>query len=158
MLTIHGRTAKQMSTGEADWEAIEHVRHLRDRIAPDTLIVGNGDVSSREAGVELAERHGLDGIMIGRGIFHDPFVFAQNSPWAEYTKEQRMAIYAKHVQLFAKTWQHGERRVETLNKFCKVYINGFDGASQMREKLMAASSTDELLEILSQELTSKVTS
>ncbi len=86
--------------------------------------------------------------MIGRGVFANPFVFATDSPWTNYTKEQKIALYRKHVQLFADTWKHNERRVVTLNKFCKVYINGFDGAKELREKLMAARSTDNLLALL----------
>jgi tRNA-dihydrouridine synthase len=82
MLTVHGRTTKQMSDVPADWQRIGAVRELRDRLAPDTLIVGNGDVQSRAQGEALARRYKLDGIMIGRGIFHDPFIFASQSPLA----------------------------------------------------------------------------
>jgi tRNA-dihydrouridine synthase len=148
MLTIHGRTRKEMSKVPAHWEDINTVRQLRDRIAPGTLIVGNGDVENRAQGLELAREYQLDGIMVGRGIFHDPFLFAENSPWGTYTKAQRVALYAKHVKGFAETWPHGERNVATLNKFCKVYISGFDGAKELRERLMQAGSTDELLAIL----------
>lgn len=148
MLTIHGRTKKEMSKVPANWDVIGQVRELRDKHSPDTLIVGNGDVESRQQAEELANKYKLDGIMIGRGVFHDPFVFAKNSPWQEYTKEQRMELYKKHVQLFAETWQNNERAVHTLNRFCKVYIQGFDGAKELRENLMLANSTDELLKLL----------
>lgn len=148
MLTIHGRTRKEMSEVPAHWDEIGKVRELRDRIAPSTLLVGNGDVESRRQGEELAQKYGLDGIMIGRGIFHDPFAFSQDSPWPSFTKEQRIELYAKHVRLFAKTWQNNERRIVTLNKFCKIYINGFDGAKELREQLMAANSAEKLLSIL----------
>ncbi len=149
MLAVHGRTKAQMSKVPADWELIGQIRQLRDKLAPNTLIVGNGDVLSRQQGESLAKQHQLDGIMIGRGIFHDPFVFSTQSPWPEYSREQRIELYRQHVQLFADTWQHGERPVHTLNKFCKIYINGFDGAKEMREGLMTATSADELLEKLS---------
>jgi tRNA-dihydrouridine synthase len=148
MLTIHGRTAKQLSKVPADWSAIEHVRKLRDVLCPNTLIVGNGDVKNKSEAKTLSERHGLDGVMIGRGIFDDPFAFADKSPWPDYTKEQKLELYKKHVELFAKTWTKGERKVYTLNKFCKIYINGFDGAKELREKLMSAKATDELLNYL----------
>src|SRR5690606_16524321 len=105
--------------------------------SPATLIVGNGDVLTREHGLKLAAEHGLDGIMIGRGIFQDPFIFASDSPWDTYSKEQRMVLYRRHVELFAATWKVGERKMHTLNKFCKIYIQGFDGAKELREKLMA---------------------
>lgn len=147
-LSIHGRTKKQMSAVPADWDLIGKVRELRDTLCPTTKIVGNGDVMSRSQGLELAQQHKLDGIMIGRGIFHDPFAFAQDSPWSQYTPEQKLALYRKHVKLFAETWQEGERPIHTLNKFCKTYISGFDGAKELREKLMNAHSADELLALL----------
>lgn len=147
-LTIHGRTKKQMSKVPADWAAIGHVRELRDSLSPATAIIGNGDVVTRQQGQELAEQYGLDGIMIGRGIFTDPFLFAKESPWPNYTPEQKKAIYTKHVKLFAETWKNGEKPPVILNKFCKIYISGFDGAKEMREKLMAAKTTDELLGLL----------
>lgn len=148
MLTIHGRTTKQQSAVPADWDLIGQVRELRDKLAPQTLIVGNGDVLSRAQGLELAQQYLLDGIMIGRGVFHDPFIFAENSPWPQLTKRQRVELFTKHVKLFAKTWQDQERNIATLNKFCKVYINGFDGAKELREQLMSATSADELLQLL----------
>lgn len=149
VLTMHGRTRKQMSLVPANWELIGETRKLRDKIAPQTKIVGNGDVMSRRQGAELAEKHGLDGIMIGRGVFQDPFVFAEQSPWPEFTKQQRMDLYRRQVELFEKTWKEDERRIHTLNKFCKIYINNFDGAKELRERLMNASDTQELLSILS---------
>lgn len=148
MLTLHGRTRKEMSAVPAHWDLIGEVRKLRDRIAPETLFVGNGDVRDREHATELAHTYGLDGVMIGRGVFHNPFAFAVDDHWSGYTKEQRIALYRKHITLFANTWKVGERNIHTLNKFCKIYINGFDGAKELREHLMAANSTDELLSIL----------
>ena len=152
MLTVHGRTRKEMSKVPAHWDIIGDVRELRDKLAPNTLIVGNGDVLTRQQGLELAKQYKLDGIMIGRGIFHDPYVFAKNTPWESQTRGQRIELYRRQVQLFADTWKNNERPVPTLNKFCKVYINGFDGAKELREHLMAAKSTNELLLILSENL------
>lgn len=148
MLSVHGRTAKQKSLVEADWGLIGQIREMRDSLAPSTLIVGNGDVDSRDQGVSLAQAHKLDGIMVGRGIFHDPFIFSEASPWKSWGREERVELYREHVELFAKTWKKNERRIETLNKFCKIYINGFDGAKEFREQLMAATSTSELLKLL----------
>ncbi len=147
-LTIHGRTRKEMSKVPAHWDQIGEARELRDRLAPETLIIGNGDVRDRDHGLQLIKKHGLDGIMIGRGVFQDPFAFSDDSPWEELDADQRVDLYKKHVELFAKTWQHGERPIHTLNKFCKIYINGFNGAKEMRERLMNAHATDELLDIL----------
>jgi tRNA-dihydrouridine synthase len=148
MLTIHGRTKKQMSAVPADWDKIGQIREMRDKIAPGTLIVGNGDVESRHQGEALTKKHQLDGVMVGRGIFHDPYLFAENSPWPQKDKQERIALFRKHVELFAETWPDGERQLPGLNKFCKIYINGFDGAKELREQLMHARSTGELLSLM----------
>ncbi|GAC1499471.1 MAG: tRNA-dihydrouridine synthase [Candidatus Saccharimonadales bacterium] len=148
MLTIHGRTKAQMSRVPANWDIIGEVVGLRDKLSPKTLIVGNGDVLTRQQGEELAKRYNLDGIMIGRGVFQDPYIFSSQNLWQGATPETRIKLYRKHIQLFADTWQDGQRPVNTLNKFCKIYINGFDGAKELREKLMVCRTTDELLKLL----------
>ena len=144
MLSIHGRTKKQMSKVPANWETIGEIRKLRDKIAPTTLIVGNGDVTSRQEGEELAKKYSLDGIMIGRGVFEDPYAFAEQSPWLSLIKEDRIKLFKKHISLFKEVW--GDTKpVKILNKFCKIYINNFDGAKELREKMMAASNLEELM-------------
>ena len=148
MLTVHGRTKKEMSKVPAHWDEIGVVRELRDKLSPETLIVGNGDVESYQQGLELAAQYKLDGIMIGRGVFHDPYVFAKDSPWESISREERIKLYKDHVTLFADTWQHNERPIHVLNKFCKIYISGFDGAKELREQLMNAGSSNQLLELL----------
>ena len=64
-----------MSKVDAHWELIEAIKTLRDEIAPNTLLTINGDIPDRQTGLELANKYGIDGIMIGRGIFHNPFAF-----------------------------------------------------------------------------------
>ncbi len=147
MLSIHLRTVKEMSLVPAHWELADEVRGLRDAASPTTALVGNGDVMSRAQADELAQKYQYDGIMIGRGVFHDPFVFSNNSPWETYSKNQKLDLYQKHIELFMATW-HGERKLHTLNKFCKIYVNGFAGSKQLRDRLMHASSAEELLNFL----------
>lgn len=147
-LSIHGRTKAQMSKVPASWDAIGEVVKLRDKLFPATLMIGNGDVLSRKQGEHLASKYKLDGIMIGRGVFNDPFVFAKNSPWEGLTKQEKLKLYEDHVGLFASTWKNNERNMLTLNKFCKIYIQGFDGAKELREKLMNANTINDLLTIL----------
>lgn len=148
MLSIHGRTAKQMSKVPADWDLIGQISEMRDALCPATLIVGNGDVMNRNQGLKLAEKHNLDGIMVGRGIFHDPFLFAEHSPWQDWTKEQKLDLFKRHVELHIKTYENRERRFETLRKFCKVYINGFDGASELRAEFMETQTREQALDLL----------
>jgi tRNA-dihydrouridine synthase len=134
-----------MSKVPAHWETMPEIKKLRDSIAPNTKLVGNGDVESRAHGSSLASKYSLDGIMIGRGVFQDPFVFSQDSPWQDYPKAKKIELYKKHVQLFQQTYFGNSRPVVILNKFCKIYISGFDGAKEVREELMACKDTDELL-------------
>lgn len=148
MLTIHWRTRKEMSKVPAHWDMAAELVALRDKVAPGTLLVGNGDVMTRADGEALAAQYGLDGIMIGRGVFHDPFVFAKSSPWGGVGEQERKQMLKSHVQLFADTWQANERPIHTLNKFSKIYISGFDGAKELREKCMVAESPAELLTLL----------
>jgi tRNA-dihydrouridine synthase len=147
-LFIHGRTKKQMSKVPANWYLIGQVRELRDQIAPNTKIIGNGDVETRAKGEELAKKHSLDGIMIGRGVFKDPYVFAKQSPWANIEPSQKIAMFKKHVQLFSTTYKNKERSPLTLKRFAKVYINGFDGASDIRNQIMQTNELPDLINLL----------
>lgn len=150
MLTVHGRIRKQMSKGSNDWCLIGEVAKMRDKISPATLIVGNGDIANRSEGLEIAQKYNLDGVMIGRGIFKDPFVFASKSPWPDYSKSKKLELFRKHIKLFAKTWG-ADKNPAVLKKFAKIYINGFDGAGNLRTKFMSQGSTRELLELLEKE-------
>jgi tRNA-dihydrouridine synthase len=147
-LTVHFRTRKEMSKVPAHWEIAPEIVKLRDRISPSTKLIGNGDVVDRRHGEDLIKQSGFDGIMIGRGIFQDPFCFAKTSPWPTYSKEQRLELLRKHVSLFDTSWIGQERRFETLKKFAKVYISDFDGAKELREKVMATESAEKLLKQL----------
>lgn len=140
-ITVHGRTRRQMSKVPADWAEIAKAVKLRDAISPNTVIIGNGDVLSRSEGVERAKKSGVDGIMIGRGIFHDPFVFSPEQH--EPTLEEMLGILRRHVVLHQATWQ--EARFEPLKKFVKMYINGFAGAAEIRNAMMQTNNHQELL-------------
>jgi nifR3 family TIM-barrel protein len=148
MLTVHGRTTKELSKVSARWQDIYKVRQLRDKIAPKTLIVGNGDILSRQQGEELALKYKLDGIMIGRGIFTNPYIFSKSDKWSKITPKQKMNLYKKHIELFEKTWGEVSKNPEGLKKFAKVYINGFKGASQLRNQLVRSKSLDEMKKLL----------
>jgi tRNA-dihydrouridine synthase len=147
-LTVHLRTRKEMSLVPAHWELMPDVVALRDRVAPQTKIIGNGDVHSRAQGLELAERTGCDGIMIGRGIFADPFAFAAVSPWLTLAPSAKIELYIKHLTLFSQLYTDRQRRPETIKKFMKVYISGFDGAAELRARIADSSSLQDAIEIL----------
>ena len=79
ILTVHVRTTKEMSKVPARWDAIQPILELRDKISPETKIIMNGDIMNRKHGEEIIEKYGVDGVMIGRGVFHDPYTFAQTT-------------------------------------------------------------------------------
>lgn len=150
MLTVHGRTTKEMSKVPARWEDIKMVREIRDRVAPSTVIVGNGDVMSRQQGERLAAETGVDGIMIGRAIFTDPFIFASSSPWPDFSQKEKLLYYKKHIELFAKTYPNGEKNWHSLKRMAKIYVHGIENASRFREQLMTSGTIEQMLETIEQ--------
>jgi tRNA-dihydrouridine synthase len=142
-LTIHLRTRKEMSKVDAHFELIPEIKKLRDEIAPQTLLTINGDVRDRQHGEELVEKYGVDGVMIGRGIFTNPFAFETEK--REHSREELLALLNTHLDLFDKySIELEPRRYEPLKRFFKIYIRDFPGASELREQLMHTKSTDEV--------------
>lgn len=150
MLTVHVRTRKEMSKVPANYEAMRPIVELRNKIAPKTLLVVNGDIQNRAHAETITKDLGVDGAMIGRGVFHDPFCFSDEAPeiWGKMSPEDKVNLLRKHVNLFNKTWPNGERKFNTLKKFAKVYINGYPGAKEYREHIMESKSMEELLQLL----------
>ncbi len=151
-LTIHLRTRKEMSKVEAHYEFIPRIMALRDQIAPATLLTINGDVKNRTHGQELVSQYGVDGVMIGRGVFSDPFAFEQvNQP---HTRDELLNLLNYHLNLFDTYSSELEpRRFEPLKRFFKIYIRDFPGASELREQLMHTTSTDEVRALLTAQAT-----
>jgi nifR3 family TIM-barrel protein len=145
LITVHGRTQKQQSEGLADWNEVKKAVDLRDRLSPETLIHGNGDVDSLEDGFAKVQDYKVDGAMIGRGIFHNPWLFNKNSN--EKSPEEKLNLLWKHTLLFTETWGRS-KNFATLKRFFKIYTNGFPGAHQIRAKLMDANSAEEVRMIL----------
>lgn len=146
-LTIHLRTKKEMSKVEAHFELIPDIKKLRDANAPQTLLTINGDIRDRAHGEELVREHGVDGVMIGRGIFHNPFAF-EAEPHA-HTREELIGLLRLQLDLHDKYSAEFEpRKFEPLKRFFKIYIRDFDGASELRDKLMHTKSTQEVRDVL----------
>lgn len=150
MLTVHVRTTRQMSKVPAQWEAIVPITELRDKISPKTAIVLNGDVQDFDHGVRLAEEFGVDGIMIGRGVFKNPYCFAPNAQelWASQNREERIELFKKHLKIHQETYPEGTRKFDPLKKFAKIYISDFPGASELREKIMNTHAIDDALALV----------
>lgn len=150
-LTIHLRTKKEMSKVDAHWELMKDIRELRDEIAPETLLIGNGDVRDRAHGLELIKETGIDGIMIGRGVFHNPWAFAHEP--REYTTDERFDLLHSQLDLYDQYSEHTQRPFDTLKRFFKIYVRDFPAAAELRDKLMHTHTTDEVRACLDQHLT-----
>jgi len=146
-LTIHLRTRKEMSKVEAHFELIPEIKKLRDKIAPQTLLTINGDIRDHQHGEELVRDYGVDGIMIGRGVFHNPFAFEAEK--REHTREELIGLLRFQLDLHDRYARELEpRKFDPLKRFFKIYIRDFSGASELREQLMHTKTTDEVRQLL----------
>ncbi|WP_436871839.1 tRNA dihydrouridine synthase [Mammaliicoccus sciuri] len=145
-LSIHLRTRKEMSKVDAHWELIEAIKNLRDEIAPNTLLTINGDIPDRKTGLELAEKYGIDGVMIGRGIFNNPFAFEKEP--RDHTSKELLDLLRLHLTLFDKYATSETRQFKSLRRFFKIYVRSMRGASDLRHQLMSTETTDEVRALL----------
>ncbi|MBR7796978.1 tRNA-dihydrouridine synthase [Agaribacter marinus] len=145
-LSIHLRTRKEMSKVDAHWELIPKIKKLRDEVAPDTLLTINGDIPDRQTGLELVGKYGVDGVMIGRGIFKNPFAFEKQPK--EHSSKELLDILRLHLDLFDKYSKIDTRSFKPLRRFFKIYVRGFRGASELRSQMMETESTDEVRALL----------
>ena len=146
-ITIHGRTAREMSQVPADWEEISKAVKLRDQLKSKTLIIGNGDVGDYTEAVEKCQKYRVDGVMIGRGIFENLYAFDKSANKPILTPQQRISLLLDHVKLFDQTWGK-TKNFAVMKKFFKIYIRDFPGASDLRVKLMSAASAAEVGKLL----------
>ncbi|OGC93184.1 hypothetical protein A2876_04760 [Candidatus Amesbacteria bacterium RIFCSPHIGHO2_01_FULL_48_32b] len=174
VITIHGRTAREMSKVSNRWEEIGKAVAIRDGLmhvtnpsssafpsdgtpsvrfvsyafAGRTLIIGNGDVKSVEQAEEMVEKYGVDGVMIGRGVLENIGCFREFSNRNyQFTKIERTELLKKHLRMWGETW--GENKnFSVLKKYVKVYVRDFEGSREMREKLVAAKDYSGLVSLV----------
>ncbi|MFA6397671.1 MAG: tRNA-dihydrouridine synthase [Candidatus Paceibacterota bacterium] len=147
VLTVHLRTRKEMSVALAHWDQMKKIVELRDKISPETLIIGNGDVKDLEDGKQKAKETGCDGIMIGRAVFGNPWVFAEASILKPITINKKLETMVEHAELYEKIFK-GKRNFASMRKHYKAYANGFDGAKELRVKLMTTKNAKETRKIV----------
>ena len=147
-LTIHGRDAPSLSKVDANWDEIGKVVKARNKAKKDIIVVGNGDVKDIIEVEEKYKKYGVDGVMIGRSVFHNPWLFDKNTCREIHYKKERIELLLKHTRLFESTWGKN-KNFETMKKFFKIYIKEFIGADKLRQKLMLCKSYDEVYEIFS---------
>jgi len=160
-LTFHLRTRKEMSKVPAHWELAGGIVKIRDKAKSETLILGNGDVESLEEARSRAEETGMDGIMVGRGIFGNPWLFNPSINRDDLPLEERFRVMLEHVRLFEKFFRKpGEetKNFDVMKKHFKAYVSGFDGAKELRMRLMDAANGDEIRKILKEEFPKMSTS
>lgn len=144
-LTIHGRTAKELSDVPAHWEEIEKTVKLRNQISPDTVVIGNGDITSIGKAREVSSKYGVEGVMIGRGVFLNPWVFERIPQ--KHTIKESLNILLKHTKLYCDTYPH-KNRFPAMKKFFKIYIRSFPGANKLKIQLMETKNFEEVEKIL----------
>ena len=175
-LSVHLRTRKEMSKVPAHYELIPEIVRLRREISPETRLIINGDIRDRAQAIELYEQFSeVDGFMIGRGVFQNPYCFTEHAP----TREELIELLKYHLDLFeeytneasrrllARSRRHGARFVvrsrcredsskphsytpsyEPMKHFFKIYVNNFPGAAEFRAKLMETHSVEEARAVL----------
>lgn len=157
-LTIHARTRKEMSLVPARFEHVKRVVQIRDKMKVKTKIIGNGDVKSIEEGERLAKETGCDGIMIGRAVFGNPWIFGGERPCLKGARgkalrsqgistKEKLKVLVEHTKLFEKLLGK-HKNFAVMKKHYKAYVNGFDGAKELRVKLMETNSTKEVKDII----------
>ena len=155
-LTVHLRTRKEMSKVPAHYELIPEIIKLRNEISPDTKLIINGDIKDLRDVHELSERYPeIDGFMIGRGVFQNPFCFNPDYINKSPSPAELRELLNFHLDLFDKRAAELEKRgsrypYEPLKHFFKIYINNFPGASELRAKLMECKNTNEVRAILAE--------
>lgn len=143
-ISIHARTSAEMSKVPIHAEEFGKAVKLREKISPTTIIVANGDIEDRKQGLEVAKKYKVDGVMIGRGLLHNPWVFNPEKNIEEISIRERLKLLKKHIALFDKTWGK-TKNFEIMKKFYKAYLHGFDGAADMRLNLMQYHTAQDTL-------------
>lgn len=143
VITLHARTRKEMSKVPARWERVKRAVEIRDSLGSKTLIFGNGDALDMEDARKKAKESGADGVMLGKAIFGNPWLFKEYAP----TLEEKLRVCVEHTKLFEELLG-GTKNFNIMKKHYKAYVNGFDGAAELRSKLMQADNAREVGDIV----------
>ena len=144
-ITVHGRTRSEFYTGKADWDIIKQVK-----AAVSIPVIGNGDVIDEESALEMFKETNVDGIMIGRGAFGNPWIFREIIHYLETgeklpkpTNEEKLEVIKKHVELAVK--EKGEIAVKELRKHIAWYTKNLKNSSEFRNKINTIEQESELI-------------
>ena len=144
-LTIHLRTRKEMSKVPAHYELIPEIINLKNSLSKETKLIINGDIKDKNHALALSEQYPeLDGFMIGRGVFQNPYCFTDHTA----SKSELLELLFFHLDKFDEEYGDSKKSYEPLKHYFKIYLNSFPGASEVRNNLMQTHSTAEAREIL----------
>ncbi|MBU0611952.1 tRNA-dihydrouridine synthase [Patescibacteria group bacterium] len=147
-LTVHLRTKKELSLVPAEWNHIKKVKKLIIKSGKDVLLIGNGDVKDLQDAKNKALVYGCDGIMIGRGVFGNPWFFSSELN-LNISLEEKLKVLIEHVQIFDKKLSEPKyKNFDVMKKHFKAYVNGFDGAKDLRTKLMETKNAKQVEKII----------
>ena len=144
-VTLHARTRKEMSDVPARWERVARAVEIRDALGSKALIVGNGDAKSIADARSKAAEAKCDGVMLGRAIFGNPWLFSERKD--EPSPEERVEALIRHIELFDELISD-VTNFAVMKKHFKSYISGWDGAKDLRMKMMETSSCAGALQTL----------
>lgn len=145
VLTIHARTRKELSKAKANWNNIKRVVEIRNKMKVKTKIIGNGDVTSLKQARNLMKQTGCDGVMIGRGVFGNPWFF--NPSQKKIKLDEKLKVLVEHTKLFEKLLGK-TKSFAVMKKHFKAYVNDFSGAKELRLKLMETNNAKEVEKIV----------
>lgn len=151
VIIIHARTRKQMSKVPADWSYVKRAVEIRNKLGSDTLIVGNGDVTDLKDAKQKAKETGADGVMLGRAIFGNPWLFDESK--REVSIEEKLKVLVEHTKLFEEIAP--QKNFSIMKKHYKAYVQGWNGAKELRIKLMEAKTANNVENIVNEYLNTK---
>lgn len=140
-ISLHGRTLKQMYSGLADWDEIALAAEIVGKTK--TTLLGNGDIKSHVEALEKIKKYKVDGVLIGRATYGNPWVFQAG---VEPTKAMRFRAALDHVKAFVKLTPNAH--FISLRKHMAWYCRGFEGAPELRNRLVRVNSVEEVENIL----------
>lgn len=142
-ITIHGRTKKELSQVPAHWDIIAQITPEIQK--KGILVLGNGDVASYQDAQEKIKQLGVDGVMIGRGVFGNPWIFSKEKK--VISLRDKLVVLHHHIELFEEVFGN-TKNFSVIKKHIRGYVHGFDGAKEMRNEIMEAKTAPQMRQII----------
>ena len=145
-ITIHGRTRTEMYSGKADLDIIKKVKE-----SVNIPVIGNGDIVDEESALKMFEYTGVDGIMIGRGSFGNPWIFKRIKDFLEtgeklpeVTQQEKLRVIKKHIELELQEKEE-ITAIREMRKHISWYTKNMPNSSEFRNEINKIEDKDELI-------------